>query len=97
MIASQWRVSSTAVQLDRLVGEAVGAAEDDVVVALAGARRHRLDRRGEERVGDLPDDDPEQHRLRPAQSTGERIGPVAEPVGDVEHALAGVAAAIGTT
>ena len=74
-------------QLDRLVGEAVGAAEDDVVVALAGPHRDRLDRRGEERVGDLPDDDPEQHRLRPAQPAGERVGPVAEPVGDVEDPL----------
>ena len=78
------------VQLDRLVGEPVGAAEHDVVVALPGPRRHGLDGRGEERVGDLPDDDPEQHRLGAAQAAGQRVGPVAEAVGDVEHALAGV-------
>ena len=78
------------VQLDRLVGEAVGAAEHDVVVALPGPPSRPPRRRGEEGVGDLPHDDPEQHRLGAAQPAGQRVGPVAEPVGDVEDALAGV-------
>ncbi len=62
------------VQLDRLVGRAVGAAEHDVVVALAGTGRHRLDHRREEGVGDLAHDDAEQHRGGPAQARASGLG-----------------------
>ena len=72
---------------DRLVGPAVGAPEHDVVVALARRQRHRLDGGGEERVGDLSDDDPEQHRLGAAQPSGQRVRPIAEPLGGLEHPL----------
>ena len=78
------------VELDRLVGLAVGAAQHDVVAALAGPHRDGLHGVGEERIGDLPDDDPEQHRLGPAESAGQRVRPVPQPVGGLEHPLPGV-------
>ena len=77
-------------QRERLVGPALGVAEDHVVAA-----GHRLDRQGldgarEERVGDVAHDRAEQHRRGAAQAAGERVGPVAELARRERDALPGL-------
>ena len=70
-------------QRDRLVGLAVGAAEHHVVVAFSGRQRHGFDRGGEEQVGDVADDQSEQHRLGAPQTAGQRVRAIAEPLGGI--------------
>ena len=63
-------------QGDPLVHPAVGVAQHDVVAARHRLDGERLDDGGEEWVAEVPDDCADQHRRRPAQAPGVRIGPV---------------------
>jgi hypothetical protein len=70
-------------------GLRVRVAQDDVVAERAGLGRDSLDGPREERVGDVTDDRAEEHRRRPVQGTGERIGPVAHVTCGGQDTLAG--------
>ena len=71
----------------RLVGAAVGVAEDHVVAAGHRLDRERLDRARKERVGDVAHDRPDEHRRCAAEPTGQGVGPVAEALRGRQDAL----------
>ena len=75
---------------ERLVRPAVGVPQHHVVAVAHRLDRERLDRAGEERVGDVADDRAQQHRRGPAQPAGQRVGAVAQLTGGAEDALPGL-------
>ena len=77
-------------QLERLGRPGVGEAEDDVVAAGPGRARDRLDGTREERVGDVADDRPEEHRGRPSEGPRERVRSVLEVASRREDPLPGL-------
>ena len=84
-------------ECESLVGALACVAEHDAVAALARLERERVDRAREERVGDVADDRPEQHRRRAPQAARVRVRPVGELGGGGEHALARLARRSGTS
>jgi hypothetical protein len=75
-------------QGERLVRAAVRVAKHHVVATRHRLDRQRLDRASEEGVGDVPHDGAEEHRRRPAQPAGQRVGPVPQAAGSERDALA---------
>ena len=67
----------------------VGVAQDDVVAAPIGLQRSGLDGAGEEGVRDVANDDAQQHRGRPPQAAGQRIGTITHALGRLRDALSG--------
>ena len=72
-------------QRDRLIRPAMRVTEHEVVAARPRFLGQRFDRPCEERVGDVADDGPEQHRRGAAKATRERVRPVAELAGSIVY------------
>ena len=77
-------------QLEGLGRPGVREAEHDVVAARPSRARDGLDGSREERVGDVADDRPEEHRRRPAQRPCQRVRPVFEVARGSQDALTGL-------
>ncbi len=66
-----------ALQVRALAGRAaVGIAEQDVVATRRGGVFHAAEEGGEERIGDVRDDDRQHQRLSELQPAGDPVGPV---------------------
>ncbi len=73
-----------------LLGVLVAAHQQDLIVGLGRQLLDAMHQRGEERVGEVGDDDADGARLLPAQAGGEVIGPVAKLRHRRQHALLAV-------